>query len=158
MPSVWIEEYRHVGKSEKRKRGRGVSFRVRYTLGGRASVPLWGGAFLTKKEAEARKEWIRGEIAARRVPQLELLAPAPTITLRAVAEAWRKSRIDVSDGTRATHAVNLGRILPTLGERQPAAITKGHVQELVAKLAGEGLARESIRKTIATLAMVLDHA
>lgn len=155
MPSVWIEEHAHTGT--KRRRGRGVSYRVRFRLGGRESVPQWGGAFATKREAEARQEWVRGELAAMRVPNLQLLAPAPTITLRALADGWRASRIDVSVGTRATHAVNLGRILPVLGDRVPATITKGDVQEFVAKISGGGLARESVRKTITTLAMVLDH-
>jgi hypothetical protein len=92
-----------------------------------------------------------------RVPRLELVAPAPTLTLRSLAEAWRETRIDVSAGTAATHQVNLARILPALGGRPPSLIAKADAQALVAKLHGEGLARESIRKTIATLAMVLDH-
>ncbi len=48
--------------------------------------------------------------------------------------------------------------MPVLGDKSPAAITKADVADLVAKLHDRGLARESIRKTIATLAMVLDHA
>ena len=37
-------------------------------------------------------------------------------------------------------------------------MTKADVQEFVGQLHADGLARESIRKTVATLAMVLDHA
>jgi integrase len=93
-----------------------------------------------------------------RVPDLRLVQPAPAVTLATVAEAWRASRVDVADGTAATHRVNLGRILPRLGDRAVETLTAADVGGLVAELAGNGLARESIRKTRATLAMVLDFA
>ena len=93
-----------------------------------------------------------------RVPDVRLVASAPAETLATVAAQWRASRISVSDGTRATHVVNVGRIVPLLGDKAPAAITKADVAGLVAKLHEDGPARESIRKTFATLAIVLDHA
>jgi len=74
------------------------------------------------------------------------------------AEAWRDSRLDVADGTAATHRVNLGRILPTLGTKPVDALTVADVAALVGALHEGGLGRESIRKTRATLAMVLDFA
>jgi integrase len=146
----WIE--RHA-----RKDGR-TSFRVRYRLGGRSSVPQWGGAFTTKREAEARVQYIADQLAAMRVPRLELLTPAATVDLRAVAARWRKSRIDISDRTSMNQQVELARVLAIIGGDDPAAITKGRVQELVAQLHSDGLKRETIRKTIGTLAQVLDHA
>ena len=54
-PSVYIE---------RRKNTRGNSYRVRYRLGGRESVLLYGGAFRIKGDADARARWISGEIAA----------------------------------------------------------------------------------------------
>jgi integrase len=152
MPSVWIERYSHRGE-----RG-GVSYRVRYRLGGKESVPLWAGAFPTRRLAEARREWVRGELAAMRVPNLALQAPVSPVTLAEVAEKWRVSRLDVADGTAATHRVNLGRILPPLGNLPVDGISTVDVAGLVADMAAQGLARESIRKTRATLAMVLDFA
>ena len=57
-----------------------------------------------------------------------------------------------------THRVNLGRILPRLRDRTVESITAADVADLVADLHADGLARETIRKTRATLAMVLDFA
>jgi integrase len=152
MPSTWIERYARKGATG------GASYRVRFTLGGRASVPQWAGAFPTKREAEARREWVRGELAAMRVPRLELVQPQSVVTLATIAEQWRQSRVDVADGTAATHRVNLSRILPRIGTKSIEAIAAADVAGLVAELVEQGLARESIRKTRATLAMVLDFA
>jgi integrase len=52
----------------------------------------------------------------------------------------------------------LGRVLPVLGDRPVDAITAADVADLVAKLDGEGKARESIRKSVTAIAMVLDYA
>ena len=94
------------------------------------------------REAKIRRDWIAGELAGMRVPDVRLVASAPVETLATVAARWRTS--PASCRYSATSA--------------PAAITKADVADLVAKLHDRGLARESIRKTIATLAMVLDHA
>lgn len=150
MPSVWIE--RRVGKE-------GVRFRVKYQIGGRESRRDYGGSFATKREALARKAWIAGELAAMRVPDLQLLAPPlPKPTLASVAEQWRLSRVDVASGTAATHRVNLNRILPRLGEKPIDGIDPADVAALVGELSSAGLARESIRKTLTTLAMALEFA
>jgi integrase len=53
--------------------------------------------------------------------------------------------------------VNLGRIVPVLGSKPPTDTTRADIAELVAKLNEAGLARESIRKTVSTLAMALDY-
>jgi integrase len=131
--------------------------RVEYRLGGRESSIRYAGTFAKKSDAEKRKAWVIGELAAMRVPDIRLVQPKPVETLQTVAERWRSSRISVADSTRGTHAVNLGRILPVLGSRTPEEITKADVVEFVAKLHGGGLARESIRKTVSTLAMILDY-
>jgi len=91
-----------------------------------------------------------------RLPDLRLVQPVAPETLRDVTKRWRASRVDVSDGTKATHEVNAGRFLPTLGHRTPASIAPADVADLVAKLHDDGLARESVRKTVSTLAQVLD--
>jgi len=64
----------------------------------------------------------------------------------------------VKAGTAQTYKVNLRRILYELGDRPAQEIDPGDVAGLVSHLHETGLKRESIRKTIATLAMVLDHA
>jgi integrase len=151
MPSAWIEKRRT--RDGKRR------YCVRYRLGGRETTKRFGGAFRTEREARIRRDAIGGELAALRAPNVRILERSTIVrTLSVVAEQWRSSRVDVSEGTAATHRVNLGRILPRLGERPVETIEPADVAALVAELAAEGLARESIRKTKATLAMVLDFA
>ncbi len=150
MASAWILK-RETKHGEPR-------WRVLYRAGGSEAAVAYAGSFRTKQEALERRQWVGGELANLRIPNLQLAAPAPAETLATVAERWRQSRISVAEGTRATHRVNVGRIVPVLGDKPPAAITKADVAELVTKLHEDGLARESIRKTIATLAMALDFA
>lgn len=150
MPSVSI--YRE-------ERSGTIRYRVLYRLGGRESKRQHGGSFRTKRLAEKRRDWIAGELANLRVPDLRLLeTTTAVVTLRTVAEAWRTSRVDVAVGTAATHRVNLGRILPMLGDRVVETIEPDDVVALVSALHAGGLKRESIRKTLNTLAMVLEHA
>jgi integrase len=145
----------------RRRRGDGAtSWIVRYRLGGRESPLRHGGSFRTQKEARARRDYIAGELAAMRVPNLELVAAetTPAVTVRTAAEAWRASRLDVAAGTDATYAVSLGRILPLLGSLEVERLDTRRVARFVGELNEAGLARESIRKTLGVLAMVLDHA
>lgn len=150
VPSAWIA---------KRKTSRGVSHRVMYRVGGRESPPRYAGAFRTAREAKIRHAWVAGELAAMRVPDLELLAEAAKApTLREIAARWQASRVDVRESTTIQHRTALNRVLPLLGDRPVDAIVVADVAELVTKLAGEGKARESIRKSVTALAMVLDFA
>lgn len=138
----------------------GPRYRVVYRLGGRESTERYAGSFPTKSLAEKRKAWIDSELAYGRVPNVKLIDVRPVAlpTVREVAARWRASRIDVSVGTAATYATNLDRILPTLGERPASAVVAADVAELVVELHGRGLKRETIRKTLSTLAQVLDFA
>ncbi len=110
------------------------------------------------REARTRRDWIAGELAALRVPSLELGSSSRALTLGAAAAAWRASRVDVAEATAAAHRVNLGRILPVLGDRNVDSIEPADVAAFVSQLHAGGLKRESIRKTVSTLAMVLDFA
>jgi integrase len=151
MASAWI--------ARRPRSDGGTTYRVLFRLGGRESTPKHGGSFRTMREATARRNWLAGELAAMRVPDLRLLEPsAAAPTLARVAGSWRRSRIDVADGTAATYRVNLGRILARLGERRIDEIAAADVADFATELAAGGLARESIRKTLATFAMVLDFA
>jgi integrase len=135
-----------------------VRYRVLYRLGGRESKRQHGGSFPTKRLAEKRRDWIAGELANLRVPDLRLVEREHSvITLRTIAEAWRSSRVDVAAGTAQTHKVNLNRILPVLGHRPVTKIETDEVVGLVSHLHAEGLKRESIRKTLNTLSMVFEH-
>src|SRR5215218_1874224 len=151
MASAWVE---------RRKTTRGVSYRVRFRLGGRESVPRIGGTFRTMREAKMRRDWVAGELASMRVPETSLLAVAcdDRYTLSAIAERWQASRVDVAEGTMQTYRVALGRLLPRLGDRHVDAIDAQTVADLVAELHANGLRKQTIRKTVSVLAMVLDHA
>ena len=150
MPSSWIRT-RSTKTGERR-------YRVEFRVGGRESRPRYAGSFATKAEALARKRWVDGELGAMRVPDLGLLdVPRANLpSLREVAERWRLSRVDVSAGTAATHRVNIGRIVRVLGDRSIDAISADEIAAFVVEISA--LKRESIRKTIATLAMVFDFA
>jgi integrase len=119
------------------------------------------GTFATLREARLRRDLVAGELAAGRDPRIllaELGRTPESVLLRDLAGRWRESRRGVAAGTAATYDVNLGRILPVLGDRDVDAIEPADVAELVAKLVDEKLARESIRKTLSTLALVFDFA
>jgi integrase len=148
MASAWLEK-RQTGGGDTR-------FRVKFRVGGRESIARYAGTFKTMREAKIRRDWVAGELAAMRVPQIELLAPVPAGTLKVIGDRWRASRVDVADATAITHRTNMGRILRVLGDKRVDAITVADVAQFVADLHAEGAARESIRKTLATLAMVLD--
>jgi integrase len=145
MPSAWVER-------------RGDRWRVRYRVGGRESEKLFGGSFRRKADAETRRRVILGELAALRLPDLRLLADSPKPpTLLEACDAWRQSRVDVSEATRTLHRVALKRVTDQIGQLRVDEITPSTVADLVARLHAAGAKRETIRKSVNYLAMVLDH-
>lgn len=150
MASSWIE---------KRPTGGGVRYRVRFRLGGAESVPRLGGTFRTLREARARRDWVLGEMAAMRTPDVETLAePKSVESLLELSARWQSSRKDIRSATALQHRTSLNHVNRLLGDRPFDAITREDVQRMVDALAGEGRARESIRKCRTALAMVLDFA
>jgi integrase len=129
-----------------------------FRVGGRESLPRYGGAFSTMREAKIRRAWIAGELAARRVPVTgALIEPGPAQTLEQAYEGWRASRVDVSEATATYQRSAIRRARPLLN-RPTDAISPGDVATLVGELAAAGKSRETIRKTVTVLAMVLDFA
>lgn len=150
MASAWVST-RALASSKR--------YRVMYRLGGRESKPQYAGTFATMREAKIRRDWVAGELAALRVPDLHAVeAPHARDTLRDLADRWKASRVDVSVGTARTYDIALGRVLPRWKDKPVDAITAADVAELVAELHGRGLKKQTIRKTVSVLAMVLDHA
>jgi len=134
-------------------------YRVHFQVGGRGTPTRYGGTFKTRREALIRKQWVAGELAAMRVPDLGLLESAPTSpTFSEAATRWQASRVDVAEATVVQHRTALNRALPLFGSRRLDEIAAQDVASLVAALHGEGKARESIRKTVTATAMVFDHA
>jgi integrase len=141
-----------------RKNAGGKKYRVLWRSGGRESKVRHGGSFRTKREADLRRDYIAGELASNRMPDLKLeRAGVSTVTIRTLAERWKASRVDVSVGTMATYEVCLGRLLPRLGSAAADTLDASTVAELVAELHTAGLKKQTIRKTISVLAMLLDH-
>jgi site-specific recombinase XerD len=152
MASAWHVVRKTIGGEPR--------YRIEYRDGGRDSRVRYGGSFKRKTDADARKRWILGELAAMRMPDIRSLddrtSRAPS--LREAAHRWQLSRVDVRESTKVQHRVALARVLPTLGERQVDRIAPADVAALVAGLNAKGMGRESIRKTVTALAMVLDLA
>jgi hypothetical protein len=120
-----------------------------YRLGGRESMPRYGGSFATNRDALARKAWVLGELAALRVPDPRLVDErTPSPTLADLAERWQASRVDVAAGTLQTYSVALGRIRPRLGDRRINDIDAQTVADFVADLHEQGLQKRMIRKTV----------
>jgi integrase len=133
-------------------------YRCEYRLGGREAPVRYGGSFRTKREADQRKRWISGELAARRAPNLTSLETATrAATVAEAYERWRVSRVDVSKATAIYQRSAIRRAKSLLGRRVDE-ITAADVAQLVGELAAAGKARETIRKTVTVLAMVFDHA
>lgn len=145
MGSAWVETL-----SDPKR------YRVRYRLTRKGPI-FYAGKFHRKDEAVKRRDWIRGEFAAMRIPDIR----GDGRTLAELAPEFVRSRLDVGTGTLATYETNLGRILDhPIARQAPATVRPADVSAWVADLwqDGEGLARESIRKTKSTLAMLLDFA
>jgi integrase len=129
-----------------------------YRVGGRESAPRYAGSFSTKREAIARKAWVVGELAAMRVPDGRVPNDAVAPSVGEVAARWQAPRVDVAAGTLETYRVALGRVLPRLGDLAIDEVDAQSVAALVADLHAAGLKKQTIRKTVSVLAMVLDHA
>lgn len=150
MPSTWILP-RETKAGDRR-------YRVMYRTGGREAPNLYGGSFKTKREALERKAYIAGELAARRVPDLSAFqAPERAPTVAEAAGRWQASRVDISEATRVQHRSSLRALLPLIGDRRLDDLAAADVADLVAELA-KTRKKETIRKMVVHLAMILDHA
>jgi integrase len=151
MPSAWISKHTTTAGEQR--------YRVAYRIGGRESASRRAGSFRTQREAKTRRDWIAGELAAMRVPDLALLAePVSAPMLAEAAKRWQESRVDVTENTKLQHRSAIAAATLELGDRRIDTLTPADVVDLVAKLAAKGRKRETIRKTVTALAMCLDHA
>jgi integrase len=152
MPSAWLEK--------RPTRDGDTRWCVRFRVGGRESVPRRAGTFKTQRDALARKAWVLGELSAMRVPDVDRSTSHATesATVADLAERWRVSRVDVSEGTMQTYRVAIGRLKDHLGSPIGERLDAQTVADLVAELHDEGLRKQTIRKTVNVLAMILDHA
>lgn len=152
MASAWIE---------RRETPAGaVRFRVMYRLAGRSSRRRYAGSFATRRDATLRKAYVEAELAAKRLPDLAAFVdPPPAATLAEVAAAWQASRVDVADNTRTQHRTSANMIVRALPADATAdALTAAEIATAVAQLHAKGRKRETIRKGLVALQMILDHA
>lgn len=149
MASVWIRT--------RPTRGGSKRYRVEYRLGGRESKIRYGGSFKTKREATIRAGWVAAELAAQRVPAFGSTDQVAAPTLRQAASRWQESRVDVAENTRLQHRSAVRMLVPVLGDRHVDSITPADVVDLVTALTAKGKARETVRKSLLALAMILDH-
>jgi integrase len=111
------------------------------------------------REARIRRDWVAGELAAMRIPDLhELAEPEPEPTVREVAARWQASRKDVREATAVQHRTFLNHVNRLLGDKPCGEISWEDVQRMIDILAHENRARESVRKCRTALSMVLDFA
>jgi integrase len=152
MPSAWI--------FKRQTATGGTRYRVGYTLGGRGARCRYGGSFKTKREAKIRRDWIAGELAALRVPDLSLLSidesQAPTFAV--AAAAWVDSRIDVSEGTKTQNRTSVNRAMQVIGSRRLDQLQPQDIASMVVQLHDEGVATGYLRKVVQAVAMTFDHA
>src|SRR5437763_108387 len=106
MASSWVE---------RRATTAGTSYRVKFRVGGRESSPRYAGAFRTMREARIRRDWVAGELAAMRVPDLDALQePVLAPTIAEAAKRWQESRVDVAEATRVQHRSSLHSLIPLI--------------------------------------------
>jgi integrase len=139
----------------------GRRYVVRYRTAGRNSRLIHAGSFPTRRDAQTRVDLIRGELAAGRDPRtlLESIAtppPAPRL-LRADADAYKASRLDLAEGTRRNLDSHLIRINQRFGHLAAAAVTVADIQDWISDLTAN-LAPASVKQYVTTLRLLLDFA
>lgn len=149
MASTWIVA-RTTSSGEKR-------YRVEFRCGGREAATQYGGSFKTKREADERKRWVAGELAAKRVPEIRYSESPQARTIAVAAKRWLASRIDVAESTKTRNGLEVDRIVRLLGSIAVDVLAAERVATFVTTLVEEKYARGTIRKTLQTLAMILDH-
>lgn len=134
----------------------GPRYVVRYRLGGRSYPIVHAGSFKTLKEAKARRDFVAGELAAKRNPSVALrsVVERPVRTFSQWAAAYRVSRVDLADETTKNVSSHL-KAMAAFDDRDPTSITFADVQEWIG---GLSLKPSSIRRYAATLRAVLDFA
>jgi integrase len=150
MASAWIKT-RTLADGGRR-------YHVEYRLGGRGTRIRYAGSFKTRRQAEVRKTFVAGELLALRVPSFVLEEPARSPSFAEAARAWQAARVDVAPSTRDQHRIQLDKLIPLIGGRRIDELAARDFIDVVATLHEQGVARETIRKTLGAGAMTLDHA
>lgn len=138
-------------------------YQVLYRRGGRAYKLEAAGTFKTKREAETRRDVVRGWLAAGLNPKVEIaklraIESTTQITVREAARRYSSSRIDYADETQKNLRSHLKRLYEApFADKAADEVTAGDIQELVAEWS-KVLKPASLRRYIATVRLVFDHA
>jgi integrase len=132
---------------------------VRYRRGGRGFRVEHAGSFATKRDAETRRDLVRGWLAAGLDPRTQLVAVANTTresTFRQAGRAYVAARIDVDDGTIKNIESALART-QTLDALPLSAITVQHLQDWIVEQQA-ALVPSTLNRYFSTIRGVLDNA
>ena len=155
VASAWI--------TTRATRDGGKRYRVLYRVGGRESTPRYAGSFPRPGATRSRgKAWVTGvSSAAMRVPDLAKLAEPATALLRSPKRqsGWQASRVDVREEHpgSASHG-RWGRCGPLNGPAPSTGLLRLTSPAWSRRSPRTVKARESIRKSVTAVAMVLDFA
>jgi hypothetical protein len=131
---------------------------VLFRLGGRESPIRHAGSFRTMREARLRRDWVAGELAAMRAPDLGGLVAAEeqaTRTLNDVLEKFIAAQVHVGPKSHA-HYRNAGARLGALGLIAPEAIRPADVRAWIA--AQPDISPNTVVKYLGVIRQVLDFA
>jgi integrase len=133
---------------------------VRYRRGGRGFRVEHAGTFQNRRDANLRRDLVRGWLAAGKDPQSELRAretKQPERTFSQWAEQYRTSRVDLSDESRSNMRSHLLRANAVIGTKTVTDLSVGDIQDLVAALSA-ALKPASVHRYVKTVQLVLDYA
>lgn len=151
----------------RRTAGGAPRYLVYYRRGGRDYKSTYAGSFVTKREAETRRDIVAGELAAGRDPRVllaSLLRPESRVGLEQRWDEFSASRIDVSGSATDLYRNAKARWVPILGATtDPASVTVEQIQAGVGELVEPSDSKPALKpNTIvhytSTLRQVLDFA
>lgn len=133
---------------------------VRFRLGGRAYPIQHAGAFLTLREAQTRRDFVGGELAAGRNPAVALraLSEPVAVKVRTLTE-WAPSYVTSRHDVQNVEAIkaHLKRVTEWGGDREPHSLTVPDCQEYLASLVAD-MKPDSVRRYFSTFRLLLDFA
>jgi integrase len=136
-----------------------IRYVVRYRLGGRAYPISHGGSFDRERDAKTRRDFIAGELAAGRNPDLALcsLEPKQIVALPTWRDRFIKSRHDVDANTIANYRSSLNGFCERFDGRDPQSLTSSDIAEWVAELAAKHKPG-TVRQKVIAVRLLLDFA
>jgi integrase len=155
MASIYIAK-RKTSKGQDRWHVRCETGRV--AADGQRSALIHLGAFKSEREAKARRDWARMELAAGRIPDRHSIVSGG-VKVQDAVDAWVASLLDLAPVTLTMYRQRAGRVADDFGGRVMARITPRDVQAWIVELSEEeGFAPGTVAQYVKTLRMILDHA